>query len=215
LPTADTTLAQIVKAFDNPQVAASYGRQLPHDNTTLFAKHLRLYNYPSTSHIRTFADKKTYGMKTAFLSDSFAAYRKSTMQEMDYFQDGLIFGEDNHIGAKLLLKGYSIAYVAQAEVYHSHSYHPLQEFQRYFDMGVFHTQEHWILDTFGKVEGEGGRYVKSEFHYLLQNKAYSKIPIFFLRNGLKYFGYKLGRHYKQLPIKWIKYFSIHTSWWKN
>jgi len=213
LPASSTSFETLLDAFKDPQVAAAYGRQLPYKTTNIFGKHLRYFNYPKSSCVRSLEDKKTYGMKTAFLSDSFAAYRKSAMHEVDYFQDGLIFGEDNHIGAKLLLKGYSIAYVAQAEVYHSHSYHPIQEFQRYFDMGVFHTQEHWILDTFGKAEGEGGRYVKSEFKYLLQHKAYSKIPLFFLRNGLKYIGYKLGKNYIKFPKRIVPILSMQSSWW--
>ena len=215
LPTSTTSFETLLNAFKNPQVAAAYGRQLAYETTNIFGKHLRYFNYPETSYVRSLEEKKTYGMKTAFLSDSFAAYRKSAMQEVDYFQNGLIFGEDNHIGAKLLLKGYSIAYVAQAEVYHSHSYYPIQEFQRYFDMGVFHTQEHWILDTFGKAEGEGGRYVKSEFNYLLQHKAYSKIPLFFLRNGLKYIGYKLGKNYTKLPKRLVPLLSMQSSWWEK
>ena len=79
----------------------------------------------------------------------------------------------------MILQNYALAYVADATVYHSHSYTILQEFKRYFDIGVFHKRESWILKEFGKAEGEGGKYVKSEFTYLLNKKAYLKIPEFF------------------------------------
>jgi len=52
-----------------------------------------------------------YGIKTAFLSNSFSAYRKKALQEIGWFKDNLILGEDTYAGAKLLLKGYKIAYV--------------------------------------------------------------------------------------------------------
>ncbi len=215
MPTENTTIATLLEAFKNPQVGMAFGRQLPYESTNLFGQHLRSFNYPAVSYTRTLSDKTRYGMKTAFLSDSFSAYRKSALIEVDYFKDGLIFGEDNHITAKLLLQGYQLCYVAEAMVYHSHSYTPKEEFQRYFDTGVFHRKEQWILDTFGKAEGEGAKYVKSELAYILQKKAYPKLPEFVLRNGFKYLGYTLGRHYGKLPQSIINKCSMHTSWWKQ
>ncbi|CAA6819800.1 MAG: O antigen biosynthesis rhamnosyltransferase rfbN [uncultured Sulfurovum sp.] len=122
-------------------------------------------------------------------------------------------GEDVHAGAKILLEGYSLAYVANAQVYHSHSYTVMQECKRYFDIGVFHKNESWLLETFGKAEGEGIKYIKSEFLYLLKHQAYHQIPSFFLRNGCKYLGYKLGKQYQKLSLKSIKKLSMHKSWW--
>jgi len=84
---------------------------------------------------------------------------------------------------------------------------------RYFDIGVFHKREAWMIDTFGKAEGEGGKYVKSEFHYLLHHHAYYKIPEFFVRNALKYLGYKLGKYHRSLPPQLIKKISMHYGWW--
>ncbi|VCW13919.1 hypothetical protein BANRA_01245 [Escherichia coli] len=39
--------------------------------------------------------------------------------------------------AKAILAGYKVAYVADAVVKHSHNYSPIDEFKRYFDIGVF------------------------------------------------------------------------------
>ncbi len=192
-----------------------YGRQIPYDDASLFGKHLRYFNYPDTSYVRTLQDKDKYGIKTAFLSDSFASYRKSALHKIDYFKDGLIVGEDTYAGAKMLMKNFSLGYCAEAKVYHSHSYTVVEEFKRYFDIGVFHKNEHWILETFGKAEGEGGKYVKSEFQYLLTQHVYWKIPAFFIRNGMKYLGYKLGYHYQSLPSFLIRRFSMHKLWWQK
>lgn len=215
LPCTDDAIETLLMPFQDTQVAAVYGRQLPYESTSLFGKHLRAFNYPETSYVRTIEDASTYGIKTAFLSDSFAAYRRSAMEEVDWFKNGLIVGEDTHIGAKLLQKGYAIAYAADAQVFHSHSYSPVEEFQRYFDIGVFHTKEEWILKHFGKAEGEGGRYVKSELSYLIDQKAWLRIPEFFLRNAMKYTGYKLGRQYEKLPQSLVRKLSMHTGWWEK
>jgi len=215
LPCDTTTIETLTKVFKNPSVAAVYGRQIPYASSSLFGKHLRDFNYRDVSCLRTFHDRKTYGIKTAFLSDSFAAYKKSALAETGWFKNGLIGSEDTYAGAKLLISGNTLAYCAEAEVYHSHSYTAIEEFRRYFDIGVFHRSEYWILGTFGKAESEGGKYVLSEFKYLLAERAYGHLPSFFIRNGMKYLGYKLGFHYQKLPIFLIRRFSMYTSWWKR
>ncbi len=213
LPCDNYAIEKILKPFENPAIGAAYGKQIPYDDTSLFGKHLRYFNYLDTSYVRTLRDKDRYGIKTAFLSDSFAAYRKSALEKIDWFKDGLIVGEDSYAGSKILLKGYALAYCSDAKVYHSHSYTIIEEFRRYFDIGVFHKSENWILKTFGKAEGEGGKYIKSEFNYLLKQHAYHRIPEFFIRNGMKYMGYKLGQNYNCLPLKLVKKLSMHRLWW--
>ncbi len=213
LPYNNKSIENIVNIFDNPKVGAAYGKQLAYKDTNTFGTHLREFNYSRNPYIRNLEDKNKFGIKTAFLSDSFASYRRASLEKIDWIKDGLIVGEDTYAGAKLLLNNYSLAYIADAKVYHSHSYTIIQEFKRYFDIGVFHKREDWILKEFGKAEGEGGKYVKSEIKYLISNNLYYLIPQFFIRNGMKYIGYKLGQRYQLIPLKIIKKLSMHSFWW--
>jgi rhamnosyltransferase len=206
-------LERLIAPFNDPTVGATYGRQLPYANATLFAQHLRYFNYPETSYVRSIEDVNRFGYKTAFLSDSFAAYRKSLLHEVDYFGEHLIACEDVFAGSNLLLHHAKIAYVSEAEVYHSHNYSAVEEFKRYFDIGVFQAKEPWVIEKLGSPEGEGVKYVKSEFHFLLEHKAYHLLPLFVVRNGLKYLGVKLGQRYQLLPQFVVKRFSMHRSWW--
>ncbi|MBI5634049.1 MAG: glycosyltransferase family 2 protein [Nitrospirae bacterium] len=215
LPFDKHSIGNIAGLFDDQKIAASYGRQLPYPNATAFGAHLRLFNYPETPYIRTLSDKEKYGIKTPFLSNSFAAYRRSALDEIRWFKEKLILGEDTYAGAKLLLAGYTIAYVPDAMVYHSHNYTVIEEFKRYFDIGVFHKSEQWIIEEFGKAEGEGGRYMKSAFSFLRKNRKYCLIPEFVVRNILKYLGYTLGRHYDQLPYAMIRKLSRHEYFWSK
>jgi glycosyltransferase involved in cell wall biosynthesis len=199
LPYNEYAIENIIKPFtDDREIGATFGRQLPYPQASVFAEHLRLFNYPDTSYTRVLDDKKKYGIKTAFLSNSFAAYRKSALKEIGYFKSGLPFGEDACAGTKILLKGYKIAYVAEAMVLHSHNYTAWQDFRRYFDMGVFHRAENWLLKEFGKAEGEGIRYAKSEFRFLLRKRKFYLFPEFILRTLMKYLGYKLGTGYERV-----------------
>lgn len=213
LPSGAEAIEHLTEVFRNPEVAAAYGRQLPYEDCHLFGRHLRCFNYGSESYVRGLEDRERFGIKTAFLSNSFAAYRRSALAQIGWFKDGLILGEDSYAGGKLLLAGYKLAYVAEAQVYHSHSYTVWQEFKRYFDIGVFHTMEPWLLEEFGKPEGEGMRYVRSEFNFLRKAEAWQLLPAFVLRNGMKWLGYKLGKQYHRLPGWLVPRLSMHHRWW--
>jgi len=192
----------LLAAFDDSSVAAVCGRQIPHLNAGYIESHSRIYNYPDHSLVRSFSDRKIMGLKAAFLSNSFAAYRVSTLNEVGGFPSDVIFGEDMYVAAKLLKAGHKIAYAADACVYHSHNYSFLQELKRYFDMGVFHAREPWLRQEFGNAEGEGVKFVVSEFKYLLKH-AFWRIPEGMLRTLFRYIGFRLGLMEKWLPL-WLK-----------
>lgn len=212
----DYSIEYLVKPFsDHADIGAVYGRQLPCKDSTPYGAHLRCFNYPSASYVRDIHDKNKYGIKTAFLSNSFTAYRKKAMEEIGWFKEDIILGEDTYAGAKLLLSGHKLSYVAEATVYHSHNYSLSMEFKRYFDIGVFHKTETWILKEFGNATGAGFKYIGSELLYLLKHKQYLLIPQSFLRSGLKFIGYIFGKNYNKLPIHIIKRLSMHGSWWNS
>jgi len=196
-------------------VAVSYGRQLPRPDASLFGKHLRAFNYGERSHIRRLEDSRKLGLKTVFVSNSCAAYKKTALEEIGYFGRNHLFAEDACAVGHLLQRGYRIAYVAEAMVYHSHNYSIGQEFKRYFDVGAFHRQQHWLLETFGTIKGEGGRYVRSELQYILKDNHYALLPSFFLRNLMKLAGYKLGYYYTLLPKTLPPCLSMNPAWWKK
>lgn len=112
----------LLKSFADRNVAAAFGRQLPHPDATPIEAHARLFNYPAQSCVRTLASREQLGIKTIFISNSFAAYRRGTFMDIGGFPRNVIFGEDTITTAKMLLAGWKIAYVAEAQMYHSHSY---------------------------------------------------------------------------------------------
>ena len=203
----------IIKAFNNDNVGCAYGRQLPHKGASIFATHARLFNYKNKSYIYSIKDKEKYGMKTAFNSNSFAAYRRNALKDVGGFPINTILSEDMYVTAKMLLKNWSVAYCAEAKVYHSHNYTIWQEFKRYFDIGVFHAREAWIREIFGKAEGEGKKFVISEVKMLMKNNPLLLIEMVF-RDGMKFLGYRLGIKEKYLPINIKKKISMTKSYWK-
>ena len=209
-------LENIIKPIETDEnIAAVFGRQLPCKDASVFAEHLRLFNYPENSYVSGLSDREKHGLRTIFFSNSFAAYRKSALEQIGFFKEGLIFGEDTYAAAKLLLDNKKIAYAASAKVFHSHNHTICQDFRRYFDMGVFHKNENWLLKEFGKAEGQGKKYIKSEFAFLKKRKRLILLPEFVLRIFAKFFGYQLGRHYVCLPAALNRKLSLNRSWWKQ
>lgn len=154
------------------------------------------------------------GLKTVFMSNSFSAYRLTAFRELGGFPSDTILCEDMYYTAKAVLAGYKVAYVHDALVAHSHNYSPLEEFKRYFDIGVFHTDEPWIRKAFGGAGGEGKKFILSEIFFLLRNNPLW-IPVACINNLMKFLGYKIGQKYKNIPLSIIKKFSMHTRYWKD
>jgi len=160
---ADTTsIGNLVASFDRPEVAIAYGRQLPYPESSAIGAHARLYNYSDQSVLRSKADIPALGFKTIFCSNSFSAYRRESYMALGGFKKDLIFGEDAHLAGRAVLENHAIHYNAQALVYHSHDYTLKEDARRYFDIGVWHVRDSWMLDKFGAISGEGVRFIKSE-----------------------------------------------------
>lgn len=213
VPCNKNAIENLVKDFRDDCVGAAFGRQVAYMSDSFFARHLRQFNYPSNSYERVLGDKESLGLKTVFFSNSFAAYKREVLKKVDYFQSGLIFGEDTCAAARILLNGYRIVYAAEASVFHSHNYTIRQDFKRYFDMGVFHRNEDWLLKQFGNAEDQGVKYIKSEFKSLLKERAFGLLPEFVLRNIMKFLGYKLGMQYANIPENISRRFSMNQVWW--
>jgi GT2 family glycosyltransferase len=212
LPVDDTSVPALVSSLlTDDRIAAAFGRQIPQANATAFAAHLRTFNYPAVSHTRTIQDCEQYGMKTFFCSNSFAAYKRKALGSVGWFKEGLLMGEDMYVCARMLLKGYHIAYAADAVVYHSHNYSVRQEFKRYFDLGAFFNREPWILERYGNASSEGFRFVRSELSFLLNSGLMRFIPVSLLRNAAKWCGYQLGLLYPYLPSWLIRRVSMHSN----
>jgi len=205
-------IQNILSAFDDPNVVCAYGRQLPHKNASKISQHARYFNYPAKGYVAELSDKNSKGIKTVFMSNSFSAYRIEVFEALGGFTSDTILCEDMFYTAKALLAGYKVAYVPSAIVRHSHNYSPIEEFKRYFDIGVFHSNEPWIKKEFGGAEGEGKKFSLSELKYLIAN-GFHLIPAAFVNTVCKLLGYKLGGKYKKIPITVIKKLSMHKRYW--
>lgn len=216
IPADAEAFANILKPLqEDERIAAVVGRQIPHEGAGVFGRHGRVFNYPPVEARRTLDDAARLGVRAAFCSNSFAAYRRSAMQEIRWFPSGIIWGEDTYTAARLLSAGWAIHYAADAVVHHSHDFTLKQEFGRYFDAGVFHSTERWYLELLGQAEGEGLKFVQSELHYLRQEGAPLAVPRVLIRNAVRWLGYRAGRAYSVLPRGLCQKISHNRAYWRE
>jgi rhamnosyltransferase len=214
LPYGPDAFRHLLTPFLQSEVGACYGRQLPRLKADPIERHARLFNYPNESALRTFDSRRQLGFRAAFFSNSFAAYRRSALMEVGGFPRDTIVSEEVTVAARMLMADWNLAYQAEATAIHSHRFTLQQEFSRYFDIGVHHQRENWLLNEFGGAGGEGRKFILSEARYLM-NHQWSLLPKAALRNVNKWVGYQLGRHEHLLPQGMKEKLSAQTHYWAD
>lgn len=172
-------------------IAASYGRHVPRPDASLLEIFAREFNYPDSSIIKSKDDIGRCGIKAFFFSNVCSAFEREKFFEVGMFPEGIRANEDMLAAARLILKGYKVAYAADAAVIHSHDYSPFGQFKRYFDTGSSLRNNRWILQ-YAASEREGLRFVKNQLRFLLERRCYSRMPYALLEDAAKYAGYIIG-----------------------
>jgi GT2 family glycosyltransferase len=149
LPANEEFLAELVRPFEEPRVAGSYARILPHASDD-----------PLTA--RTVLDSPEAGVepitrefdergpvwdlpareRAEYLrfNNVASAVRASIFREIDF--PDLPFGEDFAWAARALNAGWAIQFAPEAVAYHAHSYSPREAFERYRVDAAFHREIH-------------------------------------------------------------------------
>jgi rhamnosyltransferase len=214
IPFGTEAFANLVSAFEDVEIGAAYGRQLPRKGAGAIEAHARHFSYPAASRVRLWESRQALGFKSIFFSDSFGAYRRSALMSVGGFSRDVIFGEDTLAVARMHRAGWKTAYVADASVRHSHAYSIAEEFRRYFDIGVLHARENWLVEQFGSASGEGRRFVVSEFKYLLKHGAHL-VPSAVMRTFAKYLGYTIGRRESGIKPELKHHLGLNRQYWSR
>lgn len=128
-PVFNDWLLYILKPFKDTKVALVYGKQRG-GTTTEFSEH-RIFS-------QWYPDDSVDNQQTPFCNNANAAIRKSVWEEIKYNND-LTGLEDIEWAKRAQALGYSISYVADAEVIHIHEETSFQIFNRYKREGIAYS----------------------------------------------------------------------------
>jgi rhamnosyltransferase len=186
-------LEQLLKPFEEDEIAATYSRQISKDKTNPIETAFLLQTYPRNSK-RNHLRKMQSGDPGDFviLSDVSSAYRKHLVK----FEASMEFSEDQEIARRLLEAGYEIAYVPESVVCHSHNYSIASLMRRYRASGK----------SAARLSGNGFHPVNSlrysvelfasSFAYVIADSSLGKRAFWFFYsipyNGMKILWFVLG-----------------------
>ncbi len=213
LPVDGRLLENLIAPLENDgRIAASYGRQIAYEHAYPIERFIRGFNYPEESRTKEKCDIPVLGVKTFFCSNACAAYRNDAFRTLGGFRGDTIMNEDMEYFYRAVMAGYKVHYAADARVWHSHNYTFFEQFRRYVDIGVFFSNNR-DLAAYSRNETEGIRYILAAARYLIDKNEPWQLPHLLLDSIARFLGYRAGKNYRLLPVKYMRYISMNKAYW--
>jgi glycosyltransferase involved in cell wall biosynthesis len=191
LPVNNTLLRELTAPLQEPDIAATYARQIPRPDAPLLEVFTRHFNYPEHASVKSLNDLKQLGIKTFFSSNVCSSMKKELFIKVGMFPESVRANEDMVITAKYIINGYKVAYVPEAMVIHSHNYSLLRQYRRYYNIGSSIRGNRWMLD-YAHAEGEGMKFIQEQIRFVVKKHTFHLIPYIFFESLAKFLGFRMG-----------------------
>lgn len=146
MPMGTEWLANLLRPFDNPEVAGVFGRQVARADASSMERFFLSRTYHERPEVRELSEGEEVSLAGCFFSTVSGAIRASTWVR-HAFREDIIMSEDQAWASEVMREGHSIAYEPNAKVLHSHQYGVAEIFRRNFDSAYS------ILQIFGGATG--------------------------------------------------------------
>ena len=205
-------LAALLEPLADPQVAATYSRQVPQPDASPMEQHFLATHFPAEPAVRQAGDAGAeLGLEQVFFSNVSAAIRRDLLLRHP-FDETLIMSEDQQVSRDLIQAGHRIVYAPKSVVVHSHTYTLAACFRRYFDSAYSLTcifRQHGM----GASASLGLRQLVGEAAFVVRHHPLW-IPYYLFFVAAKTAGTVLGHFADQLPRSWTRACSMHAYHWK-
>ncbi len=204
LPTNERWLSNLLRGFDLPDVAGTYGRQIPRDRAYPMEKFYLYYTYGPQRRIQA-RTSGSLNMDTTWFSNVCSAIRRDVWEAYP-FSDTVLFGEDQEWSLRVLLEGYKLVYEPEAAVIHSHNYSLVNALRRYFNSGISSYDSYMPASDPSPLFflTRGFRYLTAELVFLLTRGYILWAPYAALYEAVKFMGLMLGRYHRHLPKSLVR-----------
>jgi rhamnosyltransferase len=202
IPKDNAFLDEISRPIREGMAVAVTARQIPYPGANPLEVYSRMANYPAVSHLRDLGAVDSMGVMAYFFSNAASAVRKDVIRAIGGFPEDLVVNEDMKLCAELLHAGYTVAYQAEAEVYHSHNFSIGEKFGRFFDIGVFFDQAGDPIESQSPI-GRGRSFAFEQIRYLVRTGKWLWVPASAAESLIKLIAFELGKRSRVFPA-WIK-----------
>lgn len=207
-------IENLIRPLADERTAVSYGRQVTDEDCDSLECCVRQFCYPPKSMVKGTEDVARLGIRAYFTSNVCAAYKRKAYLETEGFGKKMIASEDMLAARRIMEQGWRIAYAADAEVIHYHNYNKKDLWKRYFDIGVAHAQHPEIIQNVSVVR-EGMRLVRVTCVWLKRSHMKELFSEMAFRSGIRYMAYICGKHYEQLPKRFVSCWTKNKGYWEE
>ena len=177
-------LETLLRPFENPRVALTYGKQRGPETAKFSEQQIYHQWYPETS---------KPNQETAFCNNANAAIRKSLWEKHPY--DETLTGLEDLEWAKWAKdQGHAIAYVAEAEIIHVHNETPQGVFNRYRREAMafrrIHPESHFSVYDFLRLTAVN--ILSDLYHAALEGVLWKNIASIFWFRTMQFHGTRHG-----------------------
>lgn len=212
VPADERWLTNLTNAFNEPDVAAVFGRQIPNEDASPFERFFLQYVYPDYRIVKDSVNLRNCTLQDIFFSNVNSAIRRSEWQ-VNRFRDDIIMSEDQAWAKDILMKHKKIIYEPAAAVYHSHKYNIRRAVMRNFDSGL--SLKDITSASFKRNFLYEARYIKSAAHHFFKNNLYGYLMLFPFYEFFRLAGFLAGRYSRYLPL-WLKRaLSENKAYWRK
>ena len=212
IPVGRDAFRHLVAPLEDARVAATFGRQLAPPGCHPFTALKREFLYPELAGEAARGGK---ALHRPFLSNAFAAYRRSALASIGWFGEHRLMCEDVVAAARLVREGLGVVYVPDATAEHGNELGLVGELRRYFDIGASHAAEAWIDEAHGTPASDGVRFVAFGVRWLAVHRSAHLVPLFGAFSLLKRVAYTAGRRHHLLPGALVCRLSGLPDWWRR
>ncbi|MEX2607674.1 MAG: glycosyltransferase [Kiritimatiellia bacterium] len=211
LPQGREWMHSLLAPLAEARVAYTFSRQIPYPGTNPMEDYYLRERFPAGEPVRYDSPSRSIDtLEQVFCSNVSAGIKKSLWAEFRFDED-VIMGEDQKFSMDLQEAGYTVIYVPDSVVMHSHNYSLLQTFRRYFDSVVAITQifpGHELISS----AGTGIDHLKGESRHLFRHHP-MWLPYYFLYLSSKTLATLLAHMSDHLPNRLCKACSMHSGYW--
>lgn len=213
VPADPDWLAELLKPFADPSVAASYSRQIPKPDANPMERFFLEHRFPPGAPIRRERrGTEPLTLERVFFSNVSSAVRRDALL-LHPFDDQLIMSEDQQLSRDLMAAGFAVVYQPSSVVLHSHNYTLPIVFRRYFD-SVYSLRVIFPAHDMDTSLSMGLRYLAREAGHMVRHHPAS-IPHYLLYTVAKTAGTLAGHYAERMPRAWARRMSLHRYHWNE
>ena len=212
IPAYSSWLTELIKPFSDPQVAATFSRQVPKPGANPMEQYFLQSHFPEGEPLRMQKkpDEPFSFQRGIFFSNVTAAIRRDILLEYP-FDEKIIMSEDQQFARDVMNAGYAVVYTPSSVVLHSHNYTLNICFRRYFD-SVYSLTQIFADHNCSASVSLGLRYVFKECGYILRRHPLY-FPYYILYNMAKTAGTLAAHMAGHMPRWMLRKCSLHRYYW--